>query len=194
MESPPPPPPSVPAGWMDDPDGSTWLRYWEGAKWTDNRRPKPPDSTPTGSAYPRPDSLWDDKPVPAPTAVAVDGWVDVKISTVPNVVIASTKDNWYRVFVSASQGNLAVTTTSGADVVAYDQGTYNADIAMGFKEVRKTPTWAIVLGIIGTLLFIIGFLFFFVKETRQEESRILTITLNDGRSFSGPYVDGASYK
>jgi hypothetical protein len=178
---------------MDDPDGSTWLRYWDGSKWTDNRSPKPPDSTPTGSAYHRPDSLWDDKPVPAPTAVAVDGWVDVKVSTVPNVVIASTKGNWYKVFASASGGDLSVTTVKGVDVVAYDRGTYKVDITMGFKTVRKTPAWAIVLGIL-LLVFLIGIVFFFIKEDHQEETPILTVTINDGRSFRGPYADVASYK
>lgn len=57
---------------------------------------------------------------------------------------------------------------------------------MGTKTVRKTPMWAIVLGVILTLTLIIGFLLFFVKEDRQVESRILTVTLTDeaGRSVA----------
>ena len=58
----------------------------------------------------------------------------------------------------------------------------------------QTPTWAIILGIIGLFIFLIGLVFFFVKENQQVESRISTVTLTDGRSFSGPYVDNASYK
>ena len=79
-------------------------------------------------------------------------------------------------------------------MASFAQGTYTAEMTMGFRTVRKTPTWAIVVGIIGLFVFLIGVLFFFVKENQQVESRILTITLSDGRSFSGPWLDGASYK
>ncbi len=91
-------------------------------------------------------------------------------------------------------GELSVKTNSGAEIVTYAQGTYRADFAVGFKTVRKTPTWAIILGVIGLFIFLIGLAFFFVKENQQVETRTLTVTLNDGRSFSGPYVDGATYK
>jgi hypothetical protein len=33
------------------------------------------------------------------------------------------------------------------------------------RAVRKTPTWAMVLGILGLFVFLLGILFFFVKET-----------------------------
>lgn len=179
---------------MDDPDDPTSLRYWDGTQWTDDRTPKPPAPTPSVSSHHRPDSMWGGKPAPVPTAVALDGWVDVKVSTVPNVVIASTKGNWYKVFASEFDGVLSVKSAKDVDIASYAQGTYGAEISMGFRSVRKTPTWAIILGVIGLFFFLIGIVFFFFKETRQEEARILTVTLDDGRSFSGPYIDGATFK
>jgi hypothetical protein len=51
---------------------------------------------------------------------------------------------------------------------------------MGFRQERKIPTWAAVLGVLGLFVFFIGIVFFFVRETRQIETRILTVTLDDG--------------
>lgn len=34
------PPPALPAGWYDDPDDPSRLRYWAGTSWTDARAPK----------------------------------------------------------------------------------------------------------------------------------------------------------
>ena len=34
--------PPPPAGWLDDPDDPTQLRYWDGSGWTDQRSAKPP--------------------------------------------------------------------------------------------------------------------------------------------------------
>jgi len=46
-------------GWYDDPDSGTQLRYWDGADWTDQRKPKPPGSS-GGSAVggPRSEKDW----------------------------------------------------------------------------------------------------------------------------------------
>lgn len=186
-------PPPTPPGWHDDPNDATLLRYWDGSQWTDDRSPKPPPPSAGDTTHHRPDSMWGGKPAPVPTAVALDGWVDVKLSTVPNVVIDSTKGNWYKVYASGYTGDLSVSGRGDAPIMNCARGTYSAELAMGFKTVRKTPVWAIVLGIIGLLFFLLGALLFLVKENRQEETRILTVTLADGRSFSGPYVDAASY-
>jgi hypothetical protein len=94
----------------------------------------------------------------------------------------------------AYAGDLSVTTKKGVDVATFAQDTYTVEITMGRKTVRKTPTWAIILGIIGLFLFLLGALLFLVKENRHEDTRILTVTLTNGQSFTGPYVDGASYK
>jgi Protein of unknown function (DUF2510) len=37
-----PPPSKRPAGWLDDPQDPTSLRYWDGEDWTDQRVAKPP--------------------------------------------------------------------------------------------------------------------------------------------------------
>jgi hypothetical protein len=191
-----PPPPSVPAGWLDDPDQPDTLRYWNGSEWTEDRAPKPPAPTPTpsNSGRHRPQSMRGGQQKPVPTSVAIDGWVDVKLSTVPSVAIMKTKGNWHKAHASAHEGTLTITTPSGATVASFAPGTYTPMFTMGFRQERKTPTWAIIVGVIGLLVFLLGALFFLVKETRQIETRILTVTLADGTSFSGPYMDGADYK
>ncbi|MBM4580945.1 DUF2510 domain-containing protein [Rhodococcus hoagii] len=39
----PPPPPNVPAGWYSDPSGQPIQRYWNGAAWTNDTAPLPPN-------------------------------------------------------------------------------------------------------------------------------------------------------
>jgi len=44
------------AGWYDDPEDAAQLRYWDGARWTDERRPRetpppPPPAAPAPSAW-----------------------------------------------------------------------------------------------------------------------------------------------
>lgn len=36
-------------GWYDDPESALHLRYWNGAEWTDDRRPKPPTAAPAAA-------------------------------------------------------------------------------------------------------------------------------------------------
>lgn len=60
-------------------------------------------------------------------------------------------------------------------------------------RVRKTPSWAIVLGVIGLLLllFLIAALFFLVKENKTVMKPVLTISTSDGW-FKG-HREGWSY-
>lgn len=41
---------SVNPGWYDDPESALHMRYWNGADWTDERRPKPPADSATTPA------------------------------------------------------------------------------------------------------------------------------------------------
>ncbi len=46
-------------GWYDDPDSGTQLRYWDGSDWTDQRKPKPPESaTPSRQDGRRSEKSW----------------------------------------------------------------------------------------------------------------------------------------
>ena len=45
---------------------------------------------------------------------------------------------------------------------------------------RKTPTWAIVLGVIGLFFFLIGIVFFFVKENVPYTVPSITVTTTSG--------------
>jgi len=51
------------SGWYDDPDDATQLRYWDGTRWTEQRRsretPPPPPPAPTSPAPQFPPSPWD---------------------------------------------------------------------------------------------------------------------------------------
>lgn len=57
----------------------------------------------------------------------------------------------------------------------------SVEVQETWREKRSTPTWAIVLGIIGLLLFLIGALFFLVKETKRVPAAVVEVRLNDGR-------------
>lgn len=52
--------------------------------------------------------------------------------------------------------------------ICLEWGTNEATVSVSQIEIaeRYHPTWAIVLGIVGLLVFLLGVLFFFVKETR----------------------------
>ena len=41
------------AGWYDDPESALTIRYWDGAAWTSERRPKPPVSPPPPTGAPQ---------------------------------------------------------------------------------------------------------------------------------------------
>jgi hypothetical protein len=46
---------------------------------------------------------------------------------------------------------------------------------------RRVPGWAIVLGIIGLFFFLIGVLFFFIKQDRPVPGALVTVLTADGR-------------
>lgn len=58
---------------------------------------------------------------------------------------------------------------------------------------KKTPTWAVVLGVLGLLLFLIGILFFFVKTSEVEQGALVEIGGSDGRvlAFRAQNTDAA---
>jgi len=53
------------AGWYDDPEDSTQLRWWDGSRWTERRQPSetpppaPPGSSSTASGASETPSVWD---------------------------------------------------------------------------------------------------------------------------------------
>jgi hypothetical protein len=77
-------------------------------------------------------------------------------------------------FVSATAG------TSGY--------TINTAGANSLVLVRKyTPTWAVVVGVLGILLFLIGLLAFLIKETES-----VTVTLAEGRDGTRVTISGVA--
>lgn len=54
-------------------------------------------------------------------------------------------------------------------------------VSDGTVFARETPQWAIVVGIIGLLVFCIGFLFFFVKQDVPKPGTMLSLLTDDGR-------------
>lgn len=47
--------------------------------------------------------------------------------------------------------------------------------------VKETPSWAKVLGVIGIVFFLLGLLFFLVKEERRIPAAVVEVTDVDGR-------------
>lgn len=55
------------------------------------------------------------------------------------------------------------------------------DVSDATVSERRTPGWAIVLGIIGLFFFLLGLLFFFVKTDRPVPGALVTVLTTDGR-------------
>lgn len=70
-------------------------------------------------------------------------------------------------------------------VAAFDPGEV---LSIGYEYrttyVRKTPAWAVILGVLGLFFFLIGVVFFFVKETIPVMVPVLTVRLRDGRRLT----------
>jgi hypothetical protein len=61
-----------PAGWYDDPEDGTQLRYWNGSQWTDDRSPKA-GAAPAAAAQPAAAQPAQDYPGSVPAAGASAG-------------------------------------------------------------------------------------------------------------------------
>lgn len=46
---------------------------------------------------------------------------------------------------------------------------------------KRTPPWAVIVGLIGLLVFLIGILFFFIKEDVRTPTALVEIAGHDGR-------------
>ena len=59
------------------------------------------------------------------------------------------------------------------------------------KTTKRTPPWAIVLGILGLFVFLLGALLFLVKETTVDKGALVEIAGTDGRvlAFRATGVD-----
>lgn len=55
------------------------------------------------------------------------------------------------------------------------------EVSDTWRETRSTPGWAIVLGVIGLAVFLLGALLFFVKTTKRTPAAVLELRLMDGR-------------
>ena len=72
-----------------------------------------------------------------------------------------------------SQPPRLVYTMSDASV-AYEQGQ---------RAIKKTPTWAIVLAVLGLFVFLLGLLFLLVKETTYVPTNTVRFTDPYGRTL-----------
>ena len=117
-------------------------------------------------------------PQPAPPQVTVNqyGWVSFStdrgdlIGHYVQVVYRSdrTVELW-----EPSQPPRKVYAISDA-AVSYEQGQ---------RAIKKTPTWAIVLAIIGFFVFLLGLLFLLVKETTYVPTNTVRFTDPHGRTL-----------
>jgi hypothetical protein len=72
-----PPKPEPAAGWYDDPEVPGGERYWDGSKWTDQRRPPERPDEPPPPEPPPPEPPPPEPPPPEPpTPAAAAGWYD----------------------------------------------------------------------------------------------------------------------
>jgi hypothetical protein len=112
---------------------------------------------------------------------SLDGWLTITTSTVPYLPASAA------LYLSApADGTLAIYGWGDAGIIrtlqpAEWQFLSSESVPL---TVRKTPTWAIIMGIIGLFVFLIGLVFFFVKQNVTEMKQGVTISTSDGQ-FSG---------
>lgn len=119
---------------------------------------------------------------------------------------ATFYDGWGRMSDSAGkvpESRLRVIATSES-IRAWEGDHCVLDIATealtavqvsdGTTTSRRMPVWAAVLGIIGLFFFLIGIVFFFVKETVNTPGTLVSLMTKDGRtlilSTTQPYGAG----
>jgi hypothetical protein len=142
-----------------------------GAQWTDNRSPKP------------------QMPPPSPQPVNRDGTITVTATTVEALSVGYL----YRLS-HHPDGSLEFLTVpskkseAGQPVPTVHDYAIRVDSVMA--ERRETPTWVIIVGVLGLFLFLIG-IFFFVRETVQYAVLTTAIGLPNDNLVSGGWVPDA---
>jgi hypothetical protein len=82
--------------------------------------------------------------------------------------------------VQFSDGGIGV-YQRGVNVAYWPSGTATLGVERRTAYVRSTPTWAIVLAIVGFfLVFVLSLLFLLVKENRPVEQAVTTVTIASG--------------
>jgi hypothetical protein len=72
---------------------------------------------------------------------------------------------------------------NGSTANLYRMADATMSLESGTRIVRKTPTWAIVLAVLGALFFLLGLLFLLVKENRDEPTNQARFVDPSGRTL-----------
>lgn len=87
-------------------------------------------------------------------------------------------------FVQHTNGDVCVYGHSGATVYFVPAAEVaSLQMTSATSYVRRTPTWAVVLGIIGIFFFLLGLLFFLVKENVPYTVPSITVTTTAGHTL-----------
>lgn len=129
-----------PAGWHDDPDDPTSLRYWDGTRWTDHRTPKQPAAPPPPPAP--------GTPATAPPPSAKSSWDGIRIAGAvgAGVVIVGSVSPWAT--VNTAFGSISVNGTDGDGTITLILGA----VALGFFVFGHYLTSWIVAAVAGAVL------------------------------------------
>ncbi len=122
---------------------------------------------------------------PAEPARRLDRWGSVVVTDVPLAPsVGPEGPDVGRRFVQDANGTVTVYGTSGS-VVYHIPAHEVAGITLGSRQsfIRRRPTWAIVLGVIGLFFFLIGIVFFFIKENVPVTVPTITVTTGSGRTL-----------
>lgn len=171
--------PTIEPGWYPDPANHAVERYWDGSVWTPATRPNPGAEGAASQqvvAEPveenlevppfRADFLTEDNiGIPLESTLGIDPRPYTRLAAYRDGSVQVIQNRKVQMFVPASS-----VLTLGLE--------YRTVM------VRRTPTWAIVAGVLGLLVFLLGIAFFFVKETVPEKRTFTVLELKDGRSIA----------
>ncbi|MEM7139751.1 MAG: DUF2510 domain-containing protein [Actinomycetota bacterium] len=127
-----------PAGWYPDPDDATQLRFWNGSAWTEQRRTAasmPPPAAPFSASGPTP------PPPPRPVGGSSNAGTALGLSIFGLICCG----------LAAPFGMVM----GRNEVLAIDRGS-------GDVRQRGTAQAAYVIGLIATILYVLGFVLWFV--------------------------------
>lgn len=107
-------------------------------------------------------------------------WVSVRTSSMATIPVGSF------VYMNVDlQGDLWLQRGSGETITFANKDDWSSVQTISTRWEKRTPTWAIVMGILGLLFFLIGALLFFYKEQYPVIEKNIQVNLPNNQYIAG---------